>query len=843
MARKTVRYWLTVRVVAWLCVALCACIRSSSVTCASGRVCPEGTTCAHVTEPDEDLCAQPGQLAACANQPDYTHCGSDARCYAGVCLPTECGNGRVDRADPNDPSDVGEVCDDGNQKSGDGCSSDCRSDETCGNGVIDPINAERCDDGNAIQHDGCDSRCQPEIPQWRLQELEPGPRGNAALAYDSDRRVVVLFGGADLDIGPNGGAAFGDTWEWNGFGWKHMHPAQSPEARSHHAMAYDAARHRVVMFGGNSADAEFRADTWEWDGTTWTPRFVATAPHERHSHAMAYDAKRQRVVLFGGLAVLGGGKIQGLGDTWEWDGTTWSQIMFSGATPPARGAPAMAYDPSRAKTVMFGGVGGLADTWEYEGTTWTPRVVVGPAGRETAMAYDPINHDVAIYGGASGTTVFGDAWAWNGVAWTKLPGTAPPARSGNALAGDVAHGTIISVGGNPTNEVGTWVFYGFDWMHRSTQPTYAQRAGSQCAMAREPLSGRDILFGTCGAFELIDSAWLPIASDPGTTAAPIENRIVFDEARDVALLYQPYGRQTWTWDTEFWTQLQPAAAPAQRAGVAFAWDGVTRQVVLFGGSKVGAGGDWADTWAWNGTTWRLLTTSHAPPARTAAVFAWDPVRREAILFGGSASATATTLSDTWAWNGSDWIERTPSATSPPPRSNAAFAWNPSRQRLLLFGGVDTSGPRGDTWEWDGASWQQVLVANAPGERFNAVMATSSDGTGIVLVGGQNSINGSFADLWSLRWEGSDTDEVCAAPIDADGDQLAVCSDPDCWTTCSPLCPPGATCDPAAPHCGDGTCMPGETCHSCPSDCTTCKPACGDGFCDTGETATCPGDCP
>jgi cysteine-rich repeat protein len=43
---------------------------------------------------------------------------------------------------------------------GDGCSADCRSDETCGNGVLDA--GEACDDGNALAGDGCDTACQIE---------------------------------------------------------------------------------------------------------------------------------------------------------------------------------------------------------------------------------------------------------------------------------------------------------------------------------------------------------------------------------------------------------------------------------------------------------------------------------------------------------------------------------------------------------------------------------------------------------------------------------------------------------------------------------------------------------
>lgn len=46
--------------------------------------------------------------------------------------------------------------------SGDGCTADCRSNETCGNGVIDGHVGEACDDGNIIAGDGCDDTCQFE---------------------------------------------------------------------------------------------------------------------------------------------------------------------------------------------------------------------------------------------------------------------------------------------------------------------------------------------------------------------------------------------------------------------------------------------------------------------------------------------------------------------------------------------------------------------------------------------------------------------------------------------------------------------------------------------------------
>jgi cysteine-rich repeat protein len=59
-----------------------------------------------------------------------------------------CGNGNIE-------ADQGEVCDDRNTSAGDGCSADCRSDETCGNGIRDLARNEACDDGNTTTEVSC----------------------------------------------------------------------------------------------------------------------------------------------------------------------------------------------------------------------------------------------------------------------------------------------------------------------------------------------------------------------------------------------------------------------------------------------------------------------------------------------------------------------------------------------------------------------------------------------------------------------------------------------------------------------------------------------------------------
>jgi cysteine-rich repeat protein len=59
-----------------------------------------------------------------------------------------------------------EQCDDGNNASGDGCSSACQPENdpnaVCGDGVV--VAGEACDDGNSIAGDGCAADCTMETP-------------------------------------------------------------------------------------------------------------------------------------------------------------------------------------------------------------------------------------------------------------------------------------------------------------------------------------------------------------------------------------------------------------------------------------------------------------------------------------------------------------------------------------------------------------------------------------------------------------------------------------------------------------------------------------------------------
>jgi hypothetical protein len=102
---------------------------------------------------------------------------------------------------------------------------------------------------------------------WALDATSgPSPRQHHAMAYDSARGVVVLFGGSDSS------SYKGDTWEWNGAAWT-LKATTGPSPRNETAMAYDSTRGVIVLFGGGQDNnPQNNSDTWEWDGATWTLR-------------------------------------------------------------------------------------------------------------------------------------------------------------------------------------------------------------------------------------------------------------------------------------------------------------------------------------------------------------------------------------------------------------------------------------------------------------------------------------------------------------------------------------------------------------------------------------------
>ena len=212
-----------------------------------------------------------------------------------------------------------------------------------------------------------------------------------------------------------------------------------------------------MLFGGQNAGAAL-GDTWEYDGVTWSQRVTTPAPAPRFQHALVYDSARACTVLFGGR----GATWLLLGDTWEYDGATWRAVAPL-ASPTPRSGHAMVFDPTRARTVLFGGLyssvtGAVAaDVWEYDGSTWNAVAVPAavPPREMHVLAYDQGRDRIVLFGGDNGD-VLGDTW--------ELERAAVPtsARHGTGCAGsngtpslDAAPGALPALGSTFTLQLGS----------------------------------------------------------------------------------------------------------------------------------------------------------------------------------------------------------------------------------------------------------------------------------------------------------------------------------------------------------------------------------------------------
>jgi hypothetical protein len=230
-------------------------------------------------------------------------------------------------------------------------------------------------------------------------------RCDNAMAYDSVRDRVVSFGGYN-------GTYLGDTWKRAGGTWTQITGATPPNPRADSFMAFDSQRGVMVLFGGQNSNQLIRDDTWEFGEATWTQRAASGPPPARWIHRMAYDSARGVTVMFGGAASPNIVR----GDTWEWDGTTWIENVTPG--PPARYGHAMAFDSANEVAVLFGGQsespfgqGVLGDTWTYDGKTWTQLPISGPSPRTfVKMVYDSARNRIVLFGGWNGTQMVDDTW-------------------------------------------------------------------------------------------------------------------------------------------------------------------------------------------------------------------------------------------------------------------------------------------------------------------------------------------------------------------------------------------------------------------------------------------------
>ncbi|MEM7202794.1 MAG: kelch repeat-containing protein [Planctomycetota bacterium] len=241
--------------------------------------------------------------------------------------------------------------------------------------------------------------------------------------------------------------------------------------------------------------------------------------------------------------------------------------------------------------------------------------------------------------------------------------------------------------------------------------------------------------------------------------APAEG-MVFDAGRDRLVIWVPRGPTagTWEWDGFAWAKRATASmSPPPRSGSAMAYDPVTRTVLLSGGFSDGFGIYTLDElWSWDGVRWTRIS-NRGLGRRGYHAMVTDEQRGRVLLHGGTVdlAPTVTGLDGTFEWDGRRWNR----IATGPPIALHQMAYDSARQRTVLFGGnnghPEICALDDRTWEFDGVAWSQTAATSTP--RDGHGMAYDPERQRVVMFGGSVISRYSyrcFPDGATLEYDGS-----------------------------------------------------------------------------------------
>ena len=462
-----------------------------------------------------------------------------------------------------------------------------------------------------------------------------------------------------------------------------------PPARSGAAMAYDAAHHQVVMFGGATGYGGTElSDTWTWDGSSWTEQHPAVNPGARQDATMAFDAAHNEVVLYGGSEYrppAGSGLVN---DTWAWDGSNWHRVVTAHA-PAATGTAGLAYDSQRNQLLLvveqfasdsFGGGIGFA-SGSGSAAPGSLHGVAAPVPHLVPAPTPAANNGST---GGSVTNVFGSISG--GLNQGGAAGASSSAHAGVEVMPAQPQGSSLISHGPPMQAnaaLETWVFTGSDWQRLSPQSTPS--GISQVAMPAFDGTAKHLVLLTAAVTPLVmHQQCLATAMARGSGVAspptlapsfPPGLPIRMPSARPLPPVSAPpvdapppacatttqgnvapmrvAGQVEWAWDGSNWNQPPTTKGANAPFGVRLASDPTSGRLLAVGALS---------TWTWTGSTWKLQQNPGGLARRTGFALAGDPDSNQVVLFGGRVGGIAG--SDTWTWDGKKWTHR--SGTTPPP---------------------------------------------------------------------------------------------------------------------------------------------------------------------------------
>lgn len=633
-------------------------------------------------------------------------------------------------------------------------------------------------------------------PTWRQMSpsgTPPTARTAMVYVYDSVAERMIIFGGT------NGSALGGfyalDTSTTDG-SWSTFDPAGTdPGNRFTSAGIFDATNRRMIIFGGwTTADNN---DTWSITLPDDLANSVATQlspggtlPSARSEHAMIYDSANQRMILFGGWGAAFYNDVRVLSLTLGSE--AWSSPTISGTPPSIRSSHVVVYDPVNQRMVVTQGREQQGANWFFKndvlslaiptGTTftWTNNTASTgslPAKRYAAGAvYDSVNQRMIAFGGLdevlnilSNETIMYDLSVSSGTLYAQelYPTVNLMMGDGSVAVYDIQNKQMIRQGGygriyDLSNPEGTGYHHSEVWAYttdydspsynslNNITPSVGPLAGEVSAIVYDSTYNRLVRFGALGynQDQSLNDTW----------------GMSLDSSRS---------------DYHVWKRFNTSGGPpAARWGAAVVYDAPNSRMIIFGGSEAGTTSThYNDAWqlslpdpddnGGNPTyTWTQISASGTPPsARFQSTGIYDPDNIRMLIFGGRSS-TDTYLYDLWEldWganpnhNTFTWYDRTPGSNNPAGRRGQTLIYDSTYDRMIMFGGWNGASTHyNDVWMLStvtpgSESWTSITTSGTPPavrRSHNAIFDPITQR--MVMQGGRGALTpvNFFSDFWEL----------------------------------------------------------------------------------------------
>jgi len=437
------------------------------------------------------------------------------------------------------------------------------------------------------------------------------------------------------------------------------------------------------------------------------------------------------------------------------------------------------YDAARDELLSIGGTRPTNSTLPLGGPpSWQPLPAMSPPTYFDATAEDPVTGLVYIAGFGGAGLEISTLDPRTGTVTPLVASGTPPLVALTSLLFDAVNQRLLVFGGlensegyaEPTNKV--WAL--------DLQPAPAWSEWSPAGTPPPPVYSAYTVLDPVRRYLLIPDARQPSPYNVWalTLDGPPEWRHFPTNglplgANPNPFIYDSVSDRVWTVDGQLavyslspinwqWQKRSPAGAgPSPRQFVGLALDATRHRLLVSGGIENSGADTHADTWAFSldDATWtQLIPDAVRPPVREAASDALDPSRHRLVVFGGS-NEVGGVRNDTWALDLAavpTWSELATLGGPPPPRYWHSSAWDPLRDEMLVYGGYggDFSHPLGDLWalSFGGGSptWAPIAPAGpGPSPRMAANLVYDSKRDRFLLMFGGDAVR-VLAEVWELK---------------------------------------------------------------------------------------------